>query len=76
MFSKPDVNHGIILFGRNVRRLRKEKGLTMQQLANQADIELSQIYRIETGKINPKLSTVFMIAKAFEIKPEELFNEK
>lgn len=48
----------------------------MQQLANQADIELSQIYRIETGKINPKLSTVFMIAKAFEIKPEELFNEK
>jgi predicted transcriptional regulator len=50
------------------------KKLTMQQLANQADIEISQIYRIETGKINPKLSTILSIARALEISAKDLFN--
>ena len=60
-------------FGDNLRRLRKDKGLSMETLANLADIELSQIYRIETGKINPKLTTVLKVAKALEVTPKELF---
>jgi len=39
-------------FGEKVRSKRKEKKLSMQTLANIAEIELSQIYRIETDKIN------------------------
>lgn len=60
-------------FGDNLRRLRKERGLSMETLANIAEIELSQIYRIETGKINPKLTTLLVIAKALEVSPRELF---
>ncbi len=48
----------------------------MEGLANLADIELSQIYRIETGKINPKLLTILLIARALEVEPEELFKSK
>jgi len=45
----------------------------MQALANMAEIELSQIARIETAKINPKVSTLFRIARALEINPSEFF---
>ena len=60
-------------FGNNLRRIRMEKKLSMETLANMAEIELSQIFRIETGKINPKLTTVLKIAKALDISPRELF---
>ncbi|MBC8053995.1 MAG: hypothetical protein H7Y13_13090 [Sphingobacteriaceae bacterium] len=36
----------------------------MEQLANLADIELSQVYRIENGKINSKDITVIALATA------------
>jgi transcriptional regulator with XRE-family HTH domain len=45
----------------------------MQHVANIADIELSQVSRIETGLINPKLSTILILAKALEINPGDLF---
>lgn len=73
MFVESDETEGIKAFGENIRRLRKERKLTMEELANQADIELSQIYRIETGKINPKLTTILRVAKALEVNPKELF---
>ncbi|WP_199117178.1 helix-turn-helix domain-containing protein [Pedobacter sp. ASV28] len=60
-------------FGSNLRAIRKEKQLTMEALANLAEIELSQIYRIETGKINPKLTTLIKIANALGISPREFF---
>ena len=65
---------GIILFGKNVRKARKAKKLTMQELANIAEIELSQVSRIETGKINTKLSTILILARALEVNPKELFD--
>lgn len=64
----------ILAFGQTVRRIRKDKKISMQKLAHQADIELSQVYRIETGKINPKLSTILNIARALEVSPKELFD--
>lgn len=63
----------VIAFGKKVRALRKEKNMPMQLLANIAEIELSQIYRIETGKINPKLTTILKIAGALEVEMGALF---
>ena len=64
---------GIIAFGKNVRRIRKSKNLTMEELANIAEIEISQIYRIENAVRNIRLSTIFTIAKALGVHPQELF---
>lgn len=46
----------------------------MEQLSFMADVELSQIYRIEKGKINPTLTTLKTIADALEISYGELFS--
>jgi transcriptional regulator with XRE-family HTH domain len=61
-------------FGAKVRELRKNRNISMQHLANIAEIELSQIYRIEKGMINPKLTTIISIAKALDFPEWQLFN--
>lgn len=59
-------------FGENLRKLRKKKGFTMMELAFEADIEYSQIAKIERGLSNPTISTVYLLALALDLKPLEL----
>lgn len=63
----------MVKFGSNLKELRKAKGLSQEKLALEAGFELSQIYRIEAGIVNTSISHVAAIAKALNIKPEELF---
>ena len=44
----------------------------MQDLANLADIEKSQIARIEIGQSDPRLSTIIIIANALGMDFKEL----
>ncbi|MCC7378728.1 MAG: helix-turn-helix transcriptional regulator [Chitinophagaceae bacterium] len=64
----------LVKFGNNLRKLRKSKNLTMEELSYETDVELSQIYRIEKGKVNPTLSTLNALANALDIKLSELMN--
>ena len=64
---------GIKAFGKNVRRIRKLKGITQEDLSFMTGIELRQLGRIERGEINTGISSVFEIAKALEIKAKDLF---
>lgn len=54
-------------FGENLRELRLKKSLTIEELANKADIEISQVHRIEIGQVNPTLSTLNALSKALAI---------
>lgn len=60
-------------FGRRLRDFRISKSLSQEQLANEAEIPLSQVGRIEKGEINPTLSTISALAKALNIHIQELF---
>jgi len=60
------------LIGERIRTIRKEKKLSQEELANLCDIELSQINRIELGKINTSISHLLLIAKTLEVPPEDL----
>ena len=61
-------------FGKNLRKVRKSKGVTQEQLSFDADIELRQIGRIERGEINTGIASVFKIAKILGVKPKDLFD--
>ena len=65
---------GIQQFGSRLREIRKSKGLSQEQLAFEADVELSQISRIERGIINTSISQIFQIAHALAIHPKEMFD--
>jgi len=68
-----DEQEAILALGKKIRLLRKERKLSMQTLANIAEIELSQIHRIELGKINPRFTTILKIANALSVEVKDLF---
>lgn len=59
-------------FGEQVKKLRKQKGLSQERLALSAGIERSYMGLIERGKGNPTLEKVGAIAKALQVSPQEL----
>jgi transcriptional regulator with XRE-family HTH domain len=63
-------------FGQNFRRVRKAKKFTQKNLAFEADVEVSQIYRIENGIINPTVTTILLLAEAMGVPPSLLFDYK
>lgn len=57
----------------NLRKIRKEKGLSQEKLAYKIDLSLSQIGRIERGEVNPTICTVKVIAEGLQEGPSKLF---
>lgn len=60
-------------FGREVRRRRDARGMTLETLAEQSGLTPNYIGSVELGKRDPSLSTVCAIASALGVRPAELF---
>lgn len=58
--------------GRNLRRLRDEKGLSQEAFAHEANIHRTYISDIERGARNPTITVVEKIALALEVTASEL----
>ena len=58
--------------GENIRKLRKEKGMTQKALGTLCGINEANIRKYESGKQNPKLQTIEKIATALETTPFNL----
>lgn len=52
--------------GIRIRSLRTAKGLSMNELANEAEIEYRQLSRIEHGEINTSVYQLYKISKALK----------
>ena len=60
---------------KNLRKLRKAKGLSQEKLARLADVANNTIIKIEAGKNqNPTLDTLKKIAKALDVSVDDLIN--
>jgi DNA-binding XRE family transcriptional regulator len=59
-------------FGKHLKAIRLESGMSQEDLANDAAIPINQIGRIERGEINSSRSTIASIAKALNLKLHEL----
>lgn len=55
------------LIGRTIKRLRHERNMTQEQLAELVGGDQNYISRIESGKARPGLSTYLRIANAFQV---------
>lgn len=65
------MNWGRIV-GANVRRLRQSRGLTQEQLAHDAGIDLTYLGGIERGRRNPSLAVLVRVAEALRADPRAL----
>jgi len=58
---------------KNIKKYRKEKGLSQDKLARLADVAHATIIKIESGGIqSPTIDTVQKIAKALSVGLEDL----
>lgn len=59
--------------GRNLRRIRTGRDLTIETLALEAGLAYSQISRIELGKINTTAYTIHILAQTLKVEPGEFY---
>lgn len=59
--------------GKRIRKLRKEKGMTQSELAEQVKIETSNISHIERGVSKAGTNTLYEIAVALGVTLNDLF---
>jgi len=63
----------ISTIAKNIKKYRKERGLSQDKLSRLADISHATIIKIESGGIqSPTIDTVQKIAKALDIGLEDL----
>jgi len=61
-------------FGNRVRKLRKGKGWSQEEFADECGLHRTYIGAIERGERNVSLNNIYAIAKALGISVKELFD--
>jgi transcriptional regulator with XRE-family HTH domain len=61
--------------GKNVRRLRKARGMTQEQLADEAEMAARYLAGVERGEENPTLRFLGKIADALGVTPADLLRK-
>lgn len=60
--------------GKNIRSIRKTKGVTMEALSYKAEIEYRLVGRIERGEGNTTVISLLKIADALNVDVLDFFN--
>lgn len=69
------VDQDLVPLGEAVRRLRKARGLTQEDLSGLTELHQNHIGGIERGERNITIKTVLALARALEVSPAELLAE-
>lgn len=56
-----------------IEQMRKERGMTQQQLAASVGVSRQTIISLENGKYSPSIELAFRLARLFQLSIEELF---
>jgi transcriptional regulator with XRE-family HTH domain len=60
--------------GARLKELRKHAGLSLRELARQAEVSPSLVSQIENGKSRPSVSTLYTFARLLNVSVDELFD--
>lgn len=74
LLRTPEENlHRVI--GETIRALRKERGLTLKQMARRTGLSVSLLSQIERAESSASISSLYKIAVALDVPIKELFGE-
>ena len=58
--------------GERLRAARRERGLSLRELAKRLDVSPSLISQVETGRASPSVSTLYAIAQVLSVSVDDL----
>ncbi len=67
-----DVDEVLGAIGPRLRRLRRDRGVTLQALADETGLSTSTLSRLESGKRNPTLDLLIPLAQAHRVALDQL----
>lgn len=56
-----------------LEQIRKDRGITQEELANILEVSRQTVNSLENGRYNPSIVLAFKIAKFFGLQIEEIF---
>ena len=74
MLNETDIEVQILI-GQRIKQLREENETSQEKLAFEANLSVSQISKMERGKLNTSIVALSLICKAFNITLKEFFSE-
>jgi transcriptional regulator with XRE-family HTH domain len=57
----------------NIKKIRQEKGISQEYLANKLNIDVANYSRLESGKHELKISHIAIIAKVLQVREIDIF---
>jgi len=73
VLRKEDELHQTI--GKNIRELRKTRGLTLKQMSRRTKLSVSLLSQIERAESSASVSSLFKVATALDVRITELFGD-
>ena len=64
-----------LTIGRNIRELRKSRGLTLKQMSRRTKLSVSLLSQIERAESSASVSSLFKVATALDVKITDLFGD-
>ncbi len=62
-----------MLLKNNIEKIRKERGISQEQLAEELMVSRQTISSLENGRYNPSILLAFKIATYFKLLIEDIF---
>jgi DNA-binding NtrC family response regulator len=73
VLRKEDELHQTI--GKNIRELRKTRGLTLKQMSRRTKLSVSLLSQIERAESSASVSSLFKVASALDVRITQLFGD-
>lgn len=68
------MDHVLIAVGRKVRLFRKQRGMTVQEIADRAGVSKGLVSKIENGRTIPSLPVLFSLIRSLETDIASFFD--
>jgi len=69
-------NNSKSMIGKNLKKIRQEKGISQDRLSKLADLSLNTVVTVESGlNPNPTIETLTKIAQALDVKVDNLIKK-
>jgi transcriptional regulator with XRE-family HTH domain len=65
-----------VRIGDNLKRWRKYRLMTQQELADAAELGVASVVRIENNRTEPRFSTIKKLADALDLEARQLISER